>query len=465
MICRRTILWPVSLLVLLSLCGPVRLAWAEPLLLVAGMPEWDLPAAGTLPDARLVSIGPDGKLQFQTSGGELNLFPADLVRWSTPRDRSPTRCLVLTDGSRLAFSEPWDQQPMLLLSGDEVTVHSSLLGRPSLSRSQLRAIVLRGPAESGQYDRLLTRLLAWQGPGDQLHLVGGDRLAGRLISIGRASPIGRDAAETARPTASESRASELVTFDSEMGRITVPYSRVAGLSLQPVRPAQHAPAGPRMGVGLRDGSWLVCDRLAGRRGDAGTSGFQLHLITGLDLICGDLRNLVALQQLGSMAEESLLIYLSDLEADRYRHQPYLDIPWVYRNDLNVRGGRLRVKGRPYPKGLGMHSASRLTYRIPRGWERMAAQVAIDEMAGERGSVVFRVELLRGGEWREVYRSPIVPGGQPPRGLSVELAGAEQLALITEYADRGDEWDDANWLDARLERRVPSRESGQEPGDQ
>ena len=125
------------------------------------------------------------------------------------------------------------------------------------------------------------------------------------------------------------------------------------------------------------------------------------------------------------------------------------------------GGPSARAGRVYPKGLGMHSASRLTYRIPSGWERLAAQVAIDQMSGERGSVVFRVELLGGGQWQEAYRSPIVRGGQPPRGLAVELAGAEQLALITEYADRGDEWDDANWLDARLERRCAG--ICQEPG--
>ena len=99
----------------------------SPLWLIEGMSERDLPAAGTLSEARLASIGPHGKLQFQTNRGELALVPADMVRWSTPRDLSPARCLILTDGSRLVFSEPWDQRPMILLSGDEVSVHSGLL--------------------------------------------------------------------------------------------------------------------------------------------------------------------------------------------------------------------------------------------------------------------------------------------------------------------------------------------------
>ena len=157
-------------------------------------------------------------------------FPPTWSGGLTPRDLSPTCCLMLADGSRLVFSEPWDQRPMILLSGDEVTVHSGLLGRTSLSRSQLRAIVLGGPAESGQYDRLLTRLLAWPGPGDQLHLVGGDRLAGHLIGIGPAAADKREAADSTPAVAGATGAS-LVTFDSVLGRITIPSGRVAGLSL------------------------------------------------------------------------------------------------------------------------------------------------------------------------------------------------------------------------------------------
>jgi hypothetical protein len=189
------------------------------------------------------------------------------------------------------------------------------------------------------------------------------------------------------------------------------------------------------------------------------------VLAGLELSCQDLREVVALQQLGSTSEVSSLVYLSDLEATSYSHQPYLDIPWAYQIDHNAWGGRLLVKGRFYPKGLGMHSAARLTYRLPYGWERMEAEVAIDEVAEGSGSVVFRVELFRGGKWLEAYRSPIVRGGEPPRPLSIDLADAQQLALVTEYADRGDERDAANWLDARLVRRTLSRESGQEHEDQ
>ena len=436
---------------------------SELLLLGAGNRPEDLPATGAEFDARLTSIGPDGKLQFQTPAGALALSQTKLVRWSSPSDRSPAHCLVLTDGSRIVFSRPWDPRPMISMAAGAVTVHSAALGELALSLDRLRAMVLHGPAESGQYDRLLSRLWAWQGPGDRLSLMGGDWLVGRLIEIHRAEPMRSDAASPARSAHGESRLEELVVFDSEVGRVTVPLDRVAGLSFQPGHSGQPTPASLRLGAGLRDGSWLVCDRLTGSRENAGLGGLRLHLLAGLKLACGNGQEVVALQQLGSTASGSPLVYLSDLEPVRYQHQPYLDIPWPYRTDHNVWGGRLRVNGRVYPKGLGMHSSSRLTYRIPPGGGRLAAQVAIDDVTAGQGSVVFLVELLRGGQWREVYRSPVVRGGEPPRGVSVHLAAARQLALVTEYADRGDAWDDADWLDARLERGVDGRESDQEPG--
>jgi hypothetical protein len=65
--------------------------------------------------------------------------------------------------------------------------------------------------------------------------------------------------------------------------------------------------------------------------------------------------------------------------------------------------------------------------------------------------VFRVLLHADSHWRQVYKSPVVRGGDAPQETAVELDQADQLALEVDYADRGDERDYANWLDARLER--------------
>jgi hypothetical protein len=53
------------------------------------------------------------------------------------------------------------------------------------------------------------------------------------------------------------------------------------------------------------------------------------------------------------------------------------------------------------------------------------------------------------EWTPAYESPILRGGDPPLPISVDLKGAKRMALIVDFADRGDECDWANWLQSRL----------------
>ncbi|HEY3392664.1 MAG TPA: NPCBM/NEW2 domain-containing protein, partial [Lacipirellulaceae bacterium] len=142
-------------------------------------------------------------------------------------------------------------------------------------------------------------------------------------------------------------------------------------------------------------------------------------------------------------------YLSDLKPEGYRHVPYLSIEWPYARDRNVLGEPLSVGGKQYLKGVGMHSAARLTYRLNGNYRRFDAAVALDDSAGTRGSVTFSVYVQREGAWEVAFTSGIVRGGEAPRPVSVDVAGAQALTLTVDFADRGDELDRANWLDARL----------------
>ena len=100
----------------------------------------------------------------------------------------------------------------------------------------------------------------------------------------------------------------------------------------------------------------------------------------------------------------------------------------------------------------MHSPSRLTYELDQAYRRFDALVAIDDEANKQGSVVFRVFVDDGsGKWQERAASEVVRGGQPARAISVDLAGAKRISLLVDFADRGDELDHADWLNARLVR--------------
>ena len=91
-----------------------------------------------------------------------------------------------------------------------------------------------------------------------------------------------------------------------------------------------------------------------------------------------------------MPQTARAVYLSDVRPSEYRFLPYLELQWPYKADRNVTGGQLRCGGQLYLKGIGVHSAARLTYRLDRPWSRFQAEVGIDDSTGGKGSVGFRV---------------------------------------------------------------------------
>jgi hypothetical protein len=233
-----------------------------------------------------------------------------------------------------------------------------------------------------------------------------------------------------------------LTLETPNGAVKLPLSRVEAVMFGGEE-AGNLPASerqpPSFVVGTRDGSVVYANRISSD-GD----GLTIAAADGLTLTTGGLENIVLLQSLGGRFH-----YLSDLEPQGYRHVSYLSIEWPYMRDRDVLSEPLSVGGKRYLKGIGMHSAARLTYRLDAKYRRFDAAVAIDDSAGKRGSVVFGVYLLREGVWREAFTSGTVRGRESPRPVSVDVTGAQGLTLTVDFADRGDELDRANWLDARL----------------
>jgi hypothetical protein len=61
----------------------------------------------------------------------------------------------------------------------------------------------------------------------------------------------------------------------------------------------------------------------------------------------------------------------------------------------------------------------------------------------------RRQAARDGKLSEAYKSGIVCGGDAPKRVWVDVAGAQGITLVVDYAERGDKMDRADWLDARL----------------
>ena len=119
----------------------------------------------------------------------------------------------------------------------------------------------------------------------------------------------------------------------------------------------------------------------------------------------------------------------------------------YRVDRTVDGHPFQLAGQTYDRGIGTQSTTFLVYPLEPGDRRFQALVGVDERAGPLGSVVFRV-LVDG---KERFKTPPMTDHDPPRTIDVDVAGGKFLILATEFGDRGDVRDLADWVEARLIR--------------
>lgn len=334
----------------------------------------------------------------------------DLVLWGAFRPPAAVAQLVLADGGLLVAD-------IVGLQDDLLRLDVPLAGAASIPVESVAGILFHPPGDPLRRDQLADRLAARDGDSDLLILENGDELSGTVTGL----------AETS------------LQFSLGAAPIKITLERVVALRFNPKLVERPRVRPGRVWVGLSDGTRLLADTLEWTGAEATVSlasGQDLH-VSGAEI--------VAVQPLGNRT-----VYLSDLKPAGYVHIPFLSLSWPYTADRNVLGGRLRSGGRLYAKGIGMHSASRLTYRIDRKARRFAAEIALDDAAGQeqrsRGSVVFRVFVDK----EERFASPVIRGGEPPVPVSVELKQGSTLSLLVDFGDRGDELDHANWLNARFE---------------
>jgi len=388
-----------------------------PVLATAGPPQLVLVDDSPRP-AELTAIAEGWRLSFLDAGHPAVRSAADIVRWGQRVEAVQGPQVILSGGSLLVVDR-------VEVRDGRLWIESPTWGQVDMPLEAVRGIVLHPPHDATVRDRLIDRVRRATGEHDQLWLENEDTAGGQLTAIN-----GRQ-----------------VLLRTDTDDVAVAISDVLAVVRRPERPtATPRPAGLEVLIGLRDGSLLHCQGAVLAEGR-----LRVQLVDGPELasvdplLPDDAPAVVSLEVLGGR-----VTYLPDIQPISYRHIPYLDLAWPWHADRNVLGGQLRDQGGLYSKGLGMHSAARLAYSLEGNPRRFDAAVALDQAAGQGGSVVFRVFLDAGPEgWRKAWESPVVRGGQPPLPLSVELGGARRLALLVDFADRADVLDYANWLDPRL----------------
>jgi hypothetical protein len=388
-----------------------------------------VPAEGEAFAAQLAGIDADWNITLETESGPRRIAAAELVRWGTAPDLTRGPMIVLADGGVVVAE-------IREIDGEQLSADSLLFAQTRFPLSRLRGVIFEPPADRLERDRLLNRVMTAAGSRDRLLLQNGDVVEGQFASSGRQ--------RQGPPAPREAVRLEAIKMQVENGVLEAPLDRVAAVIFNPSLVRTPSLRGLTAWIGFGDDALIVAEKIESRNGLT-----TISLPGGIELQTDDagFRDSAQLvQPLGGAA-----VYLSDLTPLGYRHIPYLTLAWDYGRDRNVLGGRLRSGGRTYLKGLGMHSTSRLAYRLDGNPQRFEAELALDDSAGRDGSVIFRVYTSGdAGQWQPAFESPVIRGGDPPMPISVNIGGARGLALIVEHADRGDVLDHANWLDARLE---------------
>jgi hypothetical protein len=444
---RRLFLLAVLWLCPVDLLGQVVATSEEP-------ERWLTTVSSPRAMSRLIGINDQQQFVFDRHGQQQAIAVDELVMWGSYSDRNRGTAILLVDGGILAAD-------LMAIQADSITVVGRLWPETRLPREHVQAILLRIPSDSLRRDRTCKRAFSDQRAGAQLLLENGDELDGDLVVPVRAEPGGF------RPTALRWR------LPGSSQPMVVPLDRSIAILFKTatLRPKNEPPlarltagesndrskrhptsdrsadvAARWQWLGLHDGSRLAVTRMFREK-----NVLQLNLKCGTQLTTASTStespwsSVMSIQSFGPQ-----VTYLSDLEPLSYKQLPYLDLDWPYQRDQSISGGRLRHGRQVFAKGLGMHSNSRLTYELSGRYRRFQAELAIDQRAGRDGSVVFRIYTKASNDrWNKTFQTDIVRGAQAPIHIDVDVGDVQQMALIIDAADRADEWDHANWLNARL----------------
>ena len=396
-------------------------------LLEAQQPATLIPVEGKPEKTRLKGCTSEGEWKFERDGKVTNLKAGDFVRWGHPANRLSGPVLYLTDGSCLVADQAFTQ---LQIKDDEVRFDSSSFGdNRRLPLAQVEAIILKPDAKGQRRDLWLDPLKNQPSESDLVLLNNGDRLEGTVLAL-------------------EGEVLQLLSGSGDT--LKIPRDNLNAVLFQTALLERPDPLERLLLIQLADGSSLRAASWKGNSGKvevktAGGANAPTFQIPWPEKEASLQERIVGLLPIGYGT-----VFLSDVAATHYHHEPYLSLDWPYRRDRNVMGERLQTKNKLYEKGIGMHADAKLTFKLEQPFQQFEGAVGIDDSAAGQGSVRFEVDVQQAeGPWQTAFKSRVLCGGESPEYFSIDLQGVDAIRLRTDHATGGAVFDRANWLDARL----------------
>ncbi|OYW18459.1 MAG: hypothetical protein B7Z55_10595, partial [Planctomycetales bacterium 12-60-4] len=251
---------------------------------------------------------------------------------------------------------------------------------------------------------------------DTVRFLTGDDLAGELVGIDGG----------------------LVEFEASLGRTKLDQRRLRALSLDPDLAVTPVLPAMRWVAVFRDGSRCTAKQLLPR------DDFTLQLIplTGEPFFIPwyDVARLCRF--------DATLLPLSERAPAEVAYTPFLQGAVDVERNANIQRQPLSVRGREYVSGIGMTSRMAATYAIEPEDEAFRALVALDDLALDKGSVTFHIDV----DGKNVWSSPVINGQSAPLPTPViDLQGKQRFTLRVDFGESGDVADIADWCDAQILR--------------
>jgi hypothetical protein len=385
--------------------------------LTAAPPAFEVRSlGGDLLVGPIVELSAD-RVTLQTPEGRVSLGTDEVVGMSPadapPQPASPAAAWVeLVDGSRPAvagYSTSGDRARLILTTGDVVEIPTR----------DVAAVQLRLPTDAAAEE--WSQLVDSETTSDLLVIGKGD-------AVNYHRGVLRDVAD------------DVVRFELE-GDV-LPVKRVNVLGLVYYRPAGRALPEVVCRITETDGSqWAAAS--------IGLDGEGLRWRTPLAQEAVRPASAVARVDFS----QGKIVYLSDLEPESIVWKPYFgsaaDLPAVSRffaprMDRGLEPGPLELDGKPYHKGLALHSRTSVVYRLPGRFRRFRAVAGIDDRVRPRGSV----QLVIRGDDRVLFESAVA-GTDPPRVIDVDCTGVRRLAVFVDYGPDLDVADHLDLCEARV----------------
>jgi|GEM_PF-1493201 len=362
---------------------------------------------------------------------------------------------------------PWPQGPMVLVAGGGViagrlerydaqvaVVRSQAWGRIEMPASCIvgfRASVANGPVCGEFLEQTSDTQKDPDGPQPErlfrLELKNGDRLLAKAMAVAN-QVLELTRGESQPASAPIAGSGAMIFSDSE--RVSIPLERVQSIDF-PTAPRIIQQRPLTLWMALADGSRLNVQSISTfRESDAASTQAESVILVGEASVTrlkatGNRNQIVAIAVDGGCVR-----WLSTLAPTAFVQTPAIGSVWPLTVGCTLDRGWLVARGRTAFAGLGIHAPARLAYRLENPVDRFESLVAIDDLAGQGGSVRVRVLAGRGGDpLREVFVSGVIRGGEEPLALNIPLDQATALELLIETADGGEILDRTLWLDPRL----------------